>query len=244
VTGRGSLERPGFARFVTSWALPILDLIAGQDYRDAARIPKQGPAIFVVNHVSKIDPVLMARFLWRQGRMFRFLAKQQLFEAPILGRFLHGLQLIPVDRASGGGHSLQEAQDWIARGTGVVIYPEGTLTRDPDLWPMRGHPGMVRLCLETGAPLIPLAQWGGQDILPRYAKRLHLVPRKQFHVQAGNPIPASTVRDWVREDGVRGATDRIMLQITSLLEQLRGPKPPRGLWSPRHGSSSDGEGNS
>ena len=53
----------------------------------------------------------------------------------------------------------------------VVVYPEGTLTRDPDLWPMTGKSGAARIALETGCPVIPVGQWGAQELLPPYAKQ-------------------------------------------------------------------------
>ena len=69
------------------------------------------------------------------------------------------------------------------------IYPEGTITKDPDLWPMIGKTGAARVALETGCPVIPIAQWGPQEILAPYSKRLRLLPPKTVHVLAG---PGST----------------------------------------------------
>ena len=71
----------------------------------------------------------------------------------------------------------------------VVIYPEGTLTRDPELWPMAGKSGAARIALATGCPVIPVGQWGAQEILPPYAKTPDLFPRKHLTLKAGDPVP-------------------------------------------------------
>ena len=232
MTRRGRLERPVAARAVGTWLVPLMGLLAADDYRGVERFPRHGACILAFNHVTKIDPMLVVRFIWRQGRMPRFLAKRELFDIPVIGRALTWLQQIPVERGGGGRRSMQAAEAWLARGACVQVYPEGTLTRDPDLWPMRGQSGVVRLSLDSGAPILPIAQWGAQDVLPRYSSRPRLFPRHTFRVQVGEPISADRVREWTSESGMRGATDRVMLEITSLLEQLRGPKPTDVLWNP------------
>ena len=62
-----------------------------------------------------------------------------------------------------------------------MIYPEGTLTRDPDLWPMTGKSGAARIALATGCPVIPVGQWGAQEILPPYAKKPRPLPAQAPH---------------------------------------------------------------
>jgi 1-acyl-sn-glycerol-3-phosphate acyltransferase len=119
----------------------------------------------------------------------------------------------------------------------VVVYPEGTLTRDPDLWPMVGKTGAARIALLTRCPVIPLAQWGPQEILPPYTKRPHVFPRKTMHVQAGPPVDLSDLYDKpVTGALLREATNRIMAAVTTQLEQIRGmPAPAERFDSRSHG---------
>ena len=100
----------------------------------------------------------------------------------------------------------------------VIVYPEGTLTRDPDLWPMRGKFGAVRLALQFGVPVIPAATWGAQQVLPRWSKRLSVFPRKTIDVLIGDPVDLSA---WAgRQDAaaLTEATTAVMQAITALLE--------------------------
>jgi len=107
------------------------------------------------------------------------------------------------------------------------VFPEGTLTRDPDLWPMVGKTGAARLALSSGVPVIPVAQWGPQLILPQYSKRLHPFPRKKVSIHAGPPVDLSDLRGRPQDSAVlTEATERIMAAITALLEEIRGEKAP------------------
>lgn len=243
MSGRRRRERrPLSANLIGTPLVSIVGAFMGDDYRDADRLPATGPCIVVANHLTKIDPLLMVRFVWRQSRMPRFLAKRELFELPVVGPALTWLEQIPVDRGGHGVKSMAVAEQWLRKGSCVVIYPEGTLTRDPELWPMRGQSGAVRLCLDTDAPIIPVAHWGAQEVLPRYSSRLHLFPRRKFHVQVGEPLLPARVRQWTQEAGMRGATDRLMLEITRLQEGLRGERKSESeLW---HGAARSVEGGS
>ena len=96
----------------------------------------------------------------------------------------------------------------VEHGRGVIVYPEGTLTRDPDLWPMRGKTGAVRLALADGIPLIPMAHWGGQDILPRYGKLSFWPLRRQVQVIVGDPVDISEFSGKHRTAGRAGRRHR------------------------------------
>ncbi len=102
------------------------------------------------NHYSEFDPLIVAGAVWRLGRAPRFMAKESLFRVPVLGWALRGTGMIPVARASSAAaakQTLAQSKELVEHGRGVIVYPEGTLTRDPDLWPMRGKSGAVRLAL-------------------------------------------------------------------------------------------------
>ena len=115
----------------------------------------------------------------------------------------------------------------------MIVYPEGTATRDPGLWPMVGRTGAARLALTTGAPVIPIAHWGAQDILPYGSKKLHLFPRKTVRMAAGPPVDLSAY-DGQRlgASTLRAATADIMADITALLARIRQETPPAVPYDP------------
>jgi 1-acyl-sn-glycerol-3-phosphate acyltransferase len=131
----------------------------------------------------------------------------------------------------------------VRAGKGVAIYPEGTLTRDPDLWPMRGKTGAARVALETQCPVIPVATWGAHEVLAPYSKRLRLLPRTTMKVRAGAPVALDDLygRE-ITTEVLLEATARIMAAITAELEVLRGEKAPVVRFDPRsHGVTSIGK---
>jgi 1-acyl-sn-glycerol-3-phosphate acyltransferase len=116
----------------------------------------------------------------------------------------------------------------------VVIYPEGTLTRDPDLWPMAGKSGAARIALDTGCPVIPVGQWGAHNLLYPYAKKPHLFPRTRITMKVGDPVPLEDLRDKPRTtENVNEATRRIMAALTDLVADLRHEAPPAERFDPR-----------
>jgi 1-acyl-sn-glycerol-3-phosphate acyltransferase len=124
--------------------------------------------------------------------------------------------------------ALQDAVAALQRGELVAIYPEGTVSRDPDKWPMAAKTGTARLALLSGAEVVPVAQWGAERILDSYREKgLHLLPRKTITVVAGPPVDLSP---WRGKDlsvpVLRDATDAIMRDITALLEGIRGAQAP------------------
>lgn len=141
---------------------------------------------------------------------------------------VRALRAIPVYRGSdNAARSLEAARRGLAAGACVMFYPEGTCTRDPELWPMEGKTGAARLALETGAPVIPVAHWGAQEILPYGSRRPRPLPRKTFRVLAGPPVDLSRYEGRpLRADVLREATADIMAAITAQLAELRGEKPP------------------
>jgi 1-acyl-sn-glycerol-3-phosphate acyltransferase len=153
----------------------------------------------------------------------------------MLGKIIVGCGQIPVYRGTANAaDAFVRAVDAVAAGECVVVYPEGTLTRDPDLWPMVGKTGAARIALATGCPVIPVAQWGPQDLLAPYAKTPNLLPRPTIHVSAGPPVPLDDLREGpLTAEKLRIATDRIMDAITDELEKLRGEKAPIQRFDPR-----------
>jgi 1-acyl-sn-glycerol-3-phosphate acyltransferase len=163
--------------------------------------------------------------------------KSAVFEVKVLGPIMYKLGQLPVYRGRGdAGLVLKQAEQALAAGACVVVYPEGTASRDPDLWPMVGKTGAARLALTTGAPVIPVAHWGAQDILPYGTKKVHLFPRKTVRMAAGPPVDLSAYKGQrLGASTLRAATADIMADITALLAKIRQETPPAVPWDPAAG---------
>lgn len=192
----------------------------------------------VANHITEIDPITVAYPLFVRGVLPRFLAKDSLFRVPVLGWLMRQCAHIPVARGSAqAAKSLDVAQAVLSSGGAVLIFPEGTLTKDPELWPMTGKSGAARLALETGAPVYPIAHWGDQDFLPQYGKPRFSLRRKKVSIVVGDPIDWSDLLEdrepgaHYSHDELTAVTNRMLDQITGLLEDLRGEKAPAGRWN-------------
>ena len=227
---------------VTSWfrfgailVRPLLNLIAKRDWRGAENLPKSGAAIAVCNHISYVDPLLFTHFLYDSGRAPRYLGKASLFKLPIIGRVLLGAGQIPVEReTSVASDALQHAIAFLKAGHLLGVYPEGTLTRDVNYWPMKAKTGIARLAILTQVPVIPCAQWGAQKILPAYSKKPKLFPRTKVIVKAGTPLDFSKWYGKAEDPvAVEEATAYVMSAITNLLEEIRGEKAPSEVFDPK-----------
>ena len=182
---------PRTLRLIVLFLRPLLMLVTKRDWQGQERLPSGG-YVLAPNHISHLDPFLISHFMVDQGIPPRFLAKDTLMSLPVAGRILRGAEQIPVYRSTGGAaESLRAAIAAVEEGSVVTIYPEGTITRDPAAWPMTGRTGAVRVALATGRPLVPVMQWGPQDVLWPYSKKLRLFPRKTIHVRVGEPIDLS-----------------------------------------------------
>jgi 1-acyl-sn-glycerol-3-phosphate acyltransferase len=223
-------RRLGFwRRFAVLLVLPPLRVWTKRTWTGQENLPPTGGVILVANHNSHFDPLVVAHYVYESGRWPRFLTKSSLWRVPLVGLFLTKTLQIPVERGSVEAvKSLDVLVDALQQGGAVVIYPEGTTTREPDLWPMRGKTGAARLALASGAPVIPIAHWGAERVFDPRIRRLRLRPRTPIAVTAGKPVDLSR---WAGETTTRAAldqmTDAIMLDIRALLGDIReGPPPP------------------
>jgi 1-acyl-sn-glycerol-3-phosphate acyltransferase len=233
-----SRRRIGFwYRFAAVIVKPWFIVLFKRDWRGMENIPAEGGFITAINHNSYLDPLSYAHFQYNTGRMPRFLAKDGLFKNFFVGTILRGTGQIPVYRESADAASaFAAAVEAINSGECVAFYPEGTLTRDPGLWPMQGKTGVARVALLTRAPVLPVAQWGANDVMPPYAKqnKLRLWPRKTLKVIAGPPIDLSAYYDLEpAAENLRIVTDVIMNSIADLLAELRGEPAPAERYDPR-----------
>ena len=222
-------------RIVANIVRPTLFAITRRAWSGGEHLPKDVGFIAAANHMSYADPLTTAHYLYDHGFAPRILAKAPLFKVIFVGKILRASGQIPVYRnTTRAGESLEAAFEALRDGECVAVFPEGTLTRDPELWPMTGKTGVARLALVSKAPVIPIAQWGAHRIIPRYSKLPRLFPRKLQTVVAGPPVDLSDLYDKPLESAVlREATERVMAAITAQLAEIRGEQPPASRFDPR-----------
>ncbi|MBT2595715.1 1-acyl-sn-glycerol-3-phosphate acyltransferase [Arthrobacter sp. ISL-72] len=212
---------------------PVMNLLMNKKWEGLDKLPAGG-FIAAPNHCTEIDPLVIGHMLYNQKRMPHFLAKAGLFKVPVVGAVLRATKQIPVERSTAGANrSLNVAREVVDEGGAIIIYPEGTLTRDPELWPMKGHTGAARMALESGIPVVPMAHWGAHQVFPRYAKRFHLFPRRTSRVIVGDPVDLSAFEGRPLDKAtLTAATALIMDAVTGLLATLRSEQPPAERWDP------------
>lgn len=200
-------------------------------YLHLERMPQEGAAIIVVNHVSHVDPFLVAKMVIDGARTPRFLAKDSIFAVPVVGAAMRAMGHIPVKRGTADARqSLAAAVQALQEGRVIVLHPEGTVTRDPDGWPMNGKTGAARLAmLAPDVPVIPIAQWGVQESIDLYRKKVKLIPRPRHVLSIGEPIDLSAYRDRTQNAAVLNEiTELIMRRLREDVAELRGMAPPAG----------------
>lgn len=214
--------------------IPILNAVGKKKWQGVENIPKEGKIIIASNHLSYLDVLFFAHFLYRNGRAPRFIGKEGVFKVPVIGKMVLAAGQIPVTRESkDAAKALEHAVKILQAGHCLGVYPEGTLTRDPNGWPMVAKTGLARLAITTQTPVIPVAQWGSQIVMPTYEKRIKLFPRTPIKLLAGKPLDLSP---WYGKeddpDALTQATAFVMDAITSLLEQLRSESRPIEIFDP------------
>jgi len=238
VPGLAKLRRPGHGEplgpvWRTAWLVlygPFSVLIRTR-YLHLDRLPQQGGAIIVVNHVSHVDPFLVAKMIIDGARVPRFLAKDSIFRVPVVGAAMRGMGNIPVSRGTtDAAQSLEPAADALRQGHILALHPEGTVTRDPEFWPMVGKTGVARLALlMPDAPVIPVAQWGVQDSIDLYRRRIRLFPRPKHVLSIGEPIDLSAFRGHdATARTLQEMTEVIMQRLREDVAELRGVPAPTG----------------
>ena len=221
-------------KYISKVVIPLLNIWIKRDWRGIENLPKSGPVLVVCNHVSYLDALVWAHYLFANGRAPRFLGKDGIFKVPLVGKILRIAGQVPVHRESdGASDALRSGVKLLDAGHCLAIYPEGTLTRDENLWPMVAKTGAARIAVSTRAPVIPFAQWGDHNLIPRYSKKFIFYKRHKVIIVAGKPIDMSK---WYgkADDAVamREATAYLMREITKLLEEIRGESAPASIFDP------------
>ena len=228
-------ERHLVLSLVASVLIPLVRMMFKVTPKGLEKLPKTGPFVLVSNHVTNVDALAVAYLVYvNLKRAPHFLAKGSLFKVPVIGPALRAAGQIPVYR--GGQRNdepLSVAHNYLKAGHCIAIFPEGTLTRDPNLWPMRGRSGAVRLAIETGVPVYPIAHWGSEQILPTYGGRFRPGFWKPVRIIVGDEINLDKYRDRkLATADLSEATAKVMKEVTKLVEELRGEKAPDALWDP------------
>lgn len=206
-------------------ALPPLRFWFRLSYEHLDRIPTSGPAIVACNHISYLDPLTNGDAIVRAHRRPRFLAKEDLFRIPVVGRALRGAGQIPVSRGTRDRSSLDLAVAALDRGELIVVYPEGTVTRRDDGLPMEGKTGLVRVALASGVPIIPMASWGSRAVWQK-SGRGSLKFGRPIWTTVGEPISLPGGPDGGQVE-LRTLTGEVMDAITRLAVDLRDRYPRR-----------------
>ncbi len=239
------VRRPSIFWPLAGIVVPLTSIFAKIEIVGAEKVPREGAFVLAPSHSTEFDPLIVAVAVWRIGRAPRFMAKESLFKVPVLGWALKVCGMVPVSRsssASSARQTIEASEALVEHGRGLIVYPEGTLTRDPDLWPMRGKTGAARLALTDGIPLIPMAHWGAQDILPRYGKLSFWPLRRRVRVLVGDPVDLSEFSATPTQPATLvAATDKLMGEISQLVAELRGEPAPAARWNPaEHGQKETG----
>ena len=210
---------------------PVSFLLGRRKTTGRKNVEIEGGYLLVANHISHLDPLFDSVAVRKSGRVPRFMAKASLWKVPVLGKALAGSDQIPVERSgSGAGQkALELATEALAEGRVVLIYPEGTVTRDPGHWPMKPRPGIGSLALAGDFPVIPVAHWGSHQVYASYVegRRFKPLPRKDVHTVFGEPIDLTELRSRpVDARSIRDASLLIMTVVRDMVAEVRGETPP------------------
>lgn len=243
IKDKGPLKLPKVTKREKTLALWLVALIVAPLVRLFMRVkthgqenvPKTGPYILVANHMSMVDPLAVAYSVYiHLGRAPHYMAKESLFRVPIFGWLITKVGQIPVYRSGRSNEeTLKAAKNFLDAGHTMQIFPEGTLTRDPNMWPMRGRSGAIRLAIEAGVPVIPVGHWGCEKIMGTYSSILKPNPFHTVNVVIGKEIDLSRYRNvQLTPELLKEASTLVMQEITKLVADLRKEAPPKELWDP------------
>jgi 1-acyl-sn-glycerol-3-phosphate acyltransferase len=153
---------------------------------NSERVPLDGPVILAANHASYLDPPLVGAGI-RRG--INYLARENLFRFPVMGWVLRQWQVVPVDREGGGAKGLKAILDRLLAGGAIILFPEGTRTRDGKLQPARSGIGLT--VIKSAAPVVPVRVFGTYEAYGRHI----LLPRpRRVAVKYGRPMLFARLR--------------------------------------------------
>lgn len=214
-------------RFAVTTLRPPIALWFNWRFEGMEHIPEEGPVLVAANHISYFDPLAHGYMLVKAGRRPRYLAKSELYNNWLLRHVLEGAKQIRVERGSGSTEPLDNAGRALKAGEVVVVYPEGTVTKNPDYTPMQAKTGIARLTLATDVPVVPIAVWGSQNVWQRDGAR-SLAFGRPIWVKAGPPLDFSRFDGQENEPAaLREVADTVMDELSRLVIDLRQRYPKR-----------------
>ncbi len=207
------------------------------DITGVEHVPARGPVLLAANHRSYFDVAALALVAREIGRPVRFLGKKEIFDAPVVGMVARAIGGIAVDRGSGSGQPLRDAEAALKAGEVVIVLPQGTIPRGYDFFDpvLHGKTGTARLAASTGATVVPVGLWGTEKVWPRSARVPDVTLVRQpptVLVRVGKPVALSLT-------DAKADTETIMAAISALLppearerheptpDELARTKPPR-----------------
>lgn len=223
-------EASGFYRLMALPVRALHHLIQHVEVTGAHNIPASGPAIIVANHTAHLDAITVGAAVYEAGRAASFAAASDFFELPVLGHVLRAIDAVAVYRGS------DRAKDAVAdigeacrQGRVLLLFPEGSFTRDPQVWPMKAKTGIARIMAAfPDVPVIPLAHWGNERLLDPWDHSVswsNLVRRDtRVSVSVGQPLELTVSPDASYADLV-AASEAVMQAIEDLLIPLRQANP-------------------
>jgi len=190
---------------------PILRLAYRVRVEGRAHVPRRGPLILAANHRSFLDSIFLPLVI---GRRVTYVAKAEYFDDPKTAWFFRAVGQIPIRREGGSASegALAAASEVLESGGVFGIYPEGTRTRDG--YTHRGHTGVARLAIGTGAPVVPVGLVGTDECQPTDKKLPRLF--RTVHVRFGAPLDAARYADAEERIALRALTDELMFEIVQL----------------------------
>lgn len=202
---------------IRPWVRPELFPYARFDVDGLDHVPRRGPVLIAANHRSYFDVAALALVAARLGRPVRFLAKKELFEAPVVGWLTRAIGGISVDRSDGGAarDAVGRAESALRAGEVVIVLPQGTIPRGTDFFDpvLHGKTGTARLAASTGAPVLPMGLWGTEAVWPRCSRVpdfTAVLHPPTVRVRAGRPIVLGL-------DDAKADTAVVMAAISALL---------------------------
>lgn len=174
--------------YATAWVVfnSLFRTYFGCRFYGADRVPATGPVVLAANHASFIDPPLIGA---AARRTINFLARDTLFSNPLVGAVLRSWEVVPVDRDGAGAAGLKAILDRLLRGSAILLFPEGTRTRDGRLQPARSGIGLT--VIKSTCPVVPLRLFGTHEAFGRQ----HRWPRpRRVIVKFGQPMDFAALR--------------------------------------------------
>jgi 1-acyl-sn-glycerol-3-phosphate acyltransferase len=195
-----------FYRFYFGWSV-----------YNAERVPLNGPVILAANHASYLDPPLVGAGI-RRG--INYLARESLFRFPVIGWVLHEWNCVPVDREGGGAKGLKAILDRLLDGGAIILFPEGTRSRDGKLQPAKSGIGLT--VIKSSAPVVPARVFGTFEAFGRHMK----YPKpKRVAVKYGQPMLFKELREEARTCPKPRLKEIYQEVATQLMEEIAKLQP-------------------